>query len=430
MAEVKGLGIRGMNNLERTSATLLDEARIITPRVVLNADALDGAVLRKRGGYRQAVGLKGVHSLWAGSVMLCVAEGQTWPQSLYRVEGGRATELSEVPGPPSRLSYVEIDGKVYLGNPHFQAVYDLDTGGVQPWGLPLPPPPQVEITAGELSPGVYSLRYTYVSDKLLGGAGPQMQVSLEGSPQGIRLVNRPANALCWMTQQDGGDFFLAQVDGDKVAGPYPSLQRLPTLQVIPPPPFRHMAHAFGRLWLAAGRRLYFSDPHEYDWFRENGYLPFLEELVMVAPVMGGLFVGSRTSTWFLEGRTPGKMKLERLGDGVVPGTLAYAQVEGGGYEISRRMSQLPSPVWLGRQGVVVGTHHGHLVHLTEARLKMTVRREGAALARTCQGLPQVLFTGFGLAASEDQELREIFQRGKLFPPAPQALEATGGLVVG
>ncbi|MDI6854394.1 MAG: hypothetical protein QME75_12415 [Deltaproteobacteria bacterium] len=428
--EVKALGLRGMNNLERTSAALMDDLRIVTPRVVLNADALDGAVLRKRGGHVKAVDLNRPHSLWAGSVMLCAAEGLAWPQALYRVEGERAFELCEVPGPRSRLAYVELNDKVYLGNPHFRAVYNLDTGSVEPWGLPLPPPPQVVITDGELSPGVYSLRYTFVSGDLLGGAGPMVQVRLAGSPQGIRLVNRPANALCWITQQDGGDFFLARLEDEKVAGPYPGMQKLPSLRVVPPPPFRHLAYAFGRMWLASGRRLYYSEPLQYDWFRENGYLPFLEELVMVAPVTGGLFVNSRTSTWYLEGRAPGKMAPQRRGGGAVPGTLTYAQVEGGGYEISRKMSQLPSPVWLGPKGMVVGTHHGHLVHLTEARLKMAVRQVGASLARTCRGLPQVLTTVSGLATAEDPELREIFSRGKLFPPAPLQAEAFGGVVVG
>lgn len=430
MADVKALGIRGMNNLDRTPAALMDDLRVITPRIVLNADALDGAVLRKREGYAKAVGLDRPHSLWAGSVMLCAADGRSWPQSLYRLDGNRVIELCEVPGPRSRLHYAEVNGQIYLGNLHFRAVYDLTLGKVRPWGLPLPPPPQVDVTAGNLSPGVYSLRYTYLDNGRLSGAGPMVQVRLAGSPQGIRLVNRPANTLCWMTLPDGGDFFLARTEDEKIIGPYPGMQKLPTLRVIPPPPFTHLAQAFGRLWLAGGQRLYFSEPMFYDWFREDGYLPFPEELVMVAPVESGLFVGSRQSTWFLEGRSPEKMALFHKGDGTVPGTLAYAQIEGGGYEISRKMSQLPSPVWLGPRGMVVGTHHGHLVHLTEGRLKMTGRQQGASLARTCRGLPQMLVSTGGPTLSEDLELKEIFSRGRLYPPAPAMIAASGGIAVG
>lgn len=429
MAEVKAFGVRGMNNLDRTPAMLMDDLRIITPRVVLNADAMDGAVLQRRGGYTKTIELSRPHSLWAGTVMLCAADGQTWPQSLYRLEGKQAYELCEIPGPRVRISYVEIGEKIYLGNVHFQAAYDLNRDEVVPWGLPLPPPPQVEITDGDLSPGVYFLRYTYVDGNLLGGAGPMVQVRIDGAPQGIRLVNRPANALCWVTQQDGGDFFLARVVEETIAGPYPSMQKLPSLRVIPPPPVKHMAYAFGRLWIASGKKLYYSDPQTYDWFRDTGYLPFPEELVSVAPVTTGLFVSSRTSTWYLDGNMPGKMSLSRRGPGAIPGTLTYAQIEGGGYEISRKMSQLPSPVWLGPKGMVVGTHHGHLVHLTEARLRMTVRQAGASLSRSCRGLPQVVTTTWGPSATEDQELRQAFAWGKLFPPKPLEAEGIGGVMV-
>lgn len=133
-----------------------------------------------------------------------------------------------------------------------------------------------------------------------------------------------------------GDFFLARVVEETIAGPYPSMQKLPSLRVIPPPPVKHMAYAFGRLWIASGKKLYYSDPQTYDWFRDTGYLPFPEELVSVAPVTTGLFVSSRTSTWYLDGNMPGKMSLSRRGPGAIPGTLTYAQIEGAAMKSAAR----------------------------------------------------------------------------------------------
>lgn len=430
MAEVKAFGLRGMNNLDRTPSMLVDDLRVITPRIVLNADAMDGAVLIKREGFAKVVSLSRPFSLWAGTVMLCVADGLNYPQSLYRIMGEVAEELCEVPGPRVPLTYVEIYDKVYIGNPYFRAAYDLLHHRIVPWGLPLPPAPQVTISDGDLSPGVYFLRYTYATDNLLGGAGPMTKIRIDGTSQGIRLVDRPPNSLCWMTQQDGGDFYLAHVVDDEIIGPYPAMQKLPSWRVIPVPPIRHMAYAFGRIWIASGPRLYYSDPQTYDWFRDTNYLVFPEELVMVAPVTTGLFVSSKKSTWYMEGVTPAKLAMQRRGNGAIPGTLTYAQIEGGGYEISRKMSQLPSPVWIGPKGVVVGTHHGHLVHMTEARLMMAVRRMGTALARSCRGLPQLVMTLWGPSVKAIPELQNAFTWGQLFPPQPVSHEGRGGVRVG
>jgi uncharacterized protein YbaR (Trm112 family) len=125
------------------------------------------------------------------------------------------------------------------------------------------------------------------------------------------------------------------------------------------------------------------------------------------------------------------MKLTRVGDGAILGTLMLAQVEGGGYEISRKMSQLPSPVWMSRKGLVVGTHNGHLVHLTEPRLRMLTRARGAGLYRIRDGIPQILVSMGGEVLEANSDLQNLFKTGVLFfTPETLALVAEGGVTVG
>jgi hypothetical protein len=181
---------------------------------------------------------------------------------------------------------------------------------------------------------------------------------------------------------------------------------------------RHFAYAFGRIWGCQGRNLIYSDPFQYEWFRVQNFKPFQEELVMVAPVNNGLFVNSEFNTWFLDGSDPAKMVLARMGDGALPGTLVYAKlpgaVVGGGYEMSRRLSQLPSPVWIGQHGVVIGTQTGHLVHLTESRLRMPVRSQGAGFFRVKQGVPQIIMSMYGNQRDGgDSVLSSILDLGEL-----------------
>jgi hypothetical protein len=410
-------GFKGMNNLPGAAAKLLDDERQISPQVVLNADVTDGGRLSIRTGFTETKALTHCHSLWGGNAMLCVAEGADAPQALFRIEGEQAWELCEITGPPAPVTFVEINGLVYGSNPYWKAVYDLLGGSLRSWGISLPLAPRVNLVAGDLPPGTYFIAYTNVAGGRLGGNGPMTKISWEGESAGLELLNLPAGTLCWITHPNGGELFLAVVSAGVISSG-PGLQPLPTFAATPPPGFSHFICEHGRIWGARGKQLFFSDPNQYELFRDGNYLPFTDDLVLLAPVTGGIFANSLTSTWFLEGTDPAQMKLERVGDGAIPGTLTMAQMSGpsvgGGYEISRKLTQMPSPVWMTRQGVVVGTHTGHVVHLTESRVRINSRTQGAGLYRVQDGIPQVVMSLYGESWSPDETLLRIFEENKLF----------------
>jgi hypothetical protein len=408
---ITAIGFRGMNNLEQAPGVLLDDAKRITPRIALNVEVRDGGKLVRRQGYSLHIPLPGAHSLWIGSVMLVVAAG-----ILYRVEGSTAMSIGTVPGPQATVCYAELNNLIYMGTPSWEAIYDLLSGQVRSWGLSLPPAPSISLVAGDMPPGTYSLCYTRTDGDHLSGNGPMTTVSWEGGTHGIQLGNLPASGQCWVTHPNGTDFFLANISGGALYGP-PRITPLPTFKVAPPSGMSHFAHAHGRFWGCKGKNLIYSDPFMYEWFRPQNFKPFAEDIIMVAPVTDGLFVSSKASTWFLDGTEPAKMVLKRIGDGVVPGTLVYAEmpgaVVGGGYEMSRRLSQLPSPVWIGEHGYVIGTQTGHLVHLTASRLRMSVREQGGSLFRVKKGVPQIVTVLRGQLLDEEPG-SSVFESGKLF----------------
>jgi hypothetical protein len=239
----------------------------------------------------------------------------------------------------------------------------------------------------------------------------------EAETRGIRLDNQPANTMCWMTHPNGDKLFLAQVSGGMIVGP--TANPLPTFGVVPPPAFYHFCHAFGRIWGVCGKNVYFSDPLQYEWFRPGNFLPFPEEIIMVAPTNEGLFVNSLKTTWFANGTEPGKMSLEKIGEGAIPGTLLIPQMSGtmvgGGYEISRKASQMPAPGWMARTGFVVGTQTGHLVHITESRVRLNPRMQGAGLYRVRDGIPQIIVSMWGVPTRDrvDEEVNSAFELGTL-----------------
>jgi len=403
-----------MNNLEQAPGILLDDAKRITPKIALNVEVRDGGKLVRREGYGLEISLPGAHSLWAGSVMLVVANG-----ILYRVDGNTALSIGAVSGPQAPVCYAELNNLIYMSTPAWSGVYDLLTPQVRPWGLSLPPAPVVTLGTGELPPGTYSLCYTRSEGDRLSGNGPILQVTWEGGARGVRFENIPAGGQCWITHPNGTDLFLANVNAGSVVGQAPTIIPLPSFGVGPPPMMTHFGQAFGRIWGCADKKLVYSEPFQYEWFKAAGFKPFPEEIFMVAPVNDGLFVNSKGSTWFLDGSEPSKMVLKRIGDGAIPGTLVYAElpgaVVGGGYEMSRRLSQLPSPVWIGPHGVVVGTQTGHLVHLTESRLRMSVRSQGGSLFRVKRGVPQIITVMHGPLLDEELETEStVFEDGKLF----------------
>lgn len=389
-----------MNNIRETRGYFLDDFRKATPKLVLNADVHDDGVVIKREGYDQNIALTNCHSVWptagaTGSVMLCVADYSNVPY-LYRINDGVATRIGEVWG-NAPYSYEEVADHVYLSNGYYHGVYDIINGTLRGWGLSLPDLPEVEPIEGELPEGEYKLCYTtYDSTRSatlganLGGTSNILRMSWSGGTLGIKLLNRPTDALCWLTEPNGDTLFLASPNSSDEITTQPTLQALPTLLAKAPEALYPLHYAFGRMWGARAGTLHYSDEFRPEWFRDANTMPFMEDILMIASTEAGLYVASSENTWILDGREPAKMVKRRLGDGMIQGTLIYAIIEGGGFEISKEDTKWLCPVWLSKKGWVVGTHNGHLVYLTEAKLNMAPIGPAAALWRKVDGLPQFI----------------------------------------
>ncbi len=438
MPLVTAYGFNGMKNLPVSPAYLLDDKRRITPHLIINADVADDGVVLKRTGYTQHLSLSGVHSL-AGeekglSVMLGVAAGV-----LYRFEGNVATPLAAVAGLQAQVTYQEINNQIFMSTPFWNGVYDLITVQVNTWGLPVPPAPVANLVEGDLAPGLYSLCFTRLDGNRISGNGPPVQVAWDGMIRGIQLQNLEDGLAVWVTQPNGGNFFLAQVDENFCLSAI-TAQPLISQGIIPPPPFSHFVFAFGRFWGVAGANLYHSEPNELGdlgWFSRR-YDVFPEELIMVAATNDGLFLNSLKNTWYLDGTDPAQMTLKRVGEGALPGSLTMAPLPANiargiaTSQVFAAQSLLPVPVWLARTGFVVGAPGGNLTHLTHSKVSFSLRQRGAALVREIQGLPQILMSQSGLAESDEteNEIQTMVLRGSLCPPGPVALPLEGGMLSG
>lgn len=446
---VSAFGYKGMNNLPGEPAKLLDNERRITPKVILNAVVTDDGVLLPRQGFQQKIA-KGFHSLWAQSVMLGVGVSDS---ILYRIDGTTYSPLATIPGPRCRLQYEEVNNLVYISNRYWNGVYDILAGTMRSWGITLPPAPIISMGDGDLPPGTYTLCYTVTANGQLSGNGPLVQVTWEGATRGITLVNLPSNGQCWITHPNGQQLLLAEVSSGVIQGQVPTGEPLPSFMMHPPPKFSDFCFTFGRIWGIRDNRLYYSYPHFPEWFRSSDYWPFLDPLVMIAPANDGIYVSSRESTWYLDGRNPGgsdvsrltkaTMEVGRVGDGAIPGTRAFPLIPAvlaGGSATSQAfatMSEMPTPIMMSPTGFAVGTHTGHITSLTSHRLRITPREQGASLFQVKEGVPQLITVLYGQPVKDepDEEMVAIFDQGtinlgKFMQPIAGGIEVGGGINVG
>jgi len=360
-----------------------------------------------------------------------VATGASGAPALFLVGADSAYEITEVSGPTgARMFYADDGNRVYISNGYWKGLYE-QAFGLSDWGLDIPGSPTLSLTVGDLPPGIYKVCYTnYVLPDRLGGNGAIAQIEIGVGTQGIKLHSQPSGTLAWITQPNGSEFYLAQVEGDTISKPFYTTP-LMTLGTIPPEPMTAMVMAHGRLFGARGKNVLYSEEFMYENFRLGNRIPFPEEIVMIADIASGLFVSSLSSTWIVKGTTPAKFQVELVGDGAIPGTLTYALVEGTGYEISKRLSQTPSPMWATKKGFVVGTQTGHIVHLTEASLKINPLTRGAAVHYLKDGeIPQTLFSLYGVSqAGHDATLHDYFERGRIYIPSPAQVDTYGGIIV-
>lgn len=406
---IKGIGIRGMNNVQQSDSHFIDQHGIVTPKVILNADVLFDNTVVKRDGQTKLIDLQDAHSLWAGSVMLCVDKGK-----LYRLEGSQKIELCAVEGPQSQMNYIEIGNLIYMSNQYWTGIYNLLTDEVRDWGIENPlVQPKATLTNGNLPPGRYSLCYTKVrEDGLISGNGPILKIEFEGIEKGIELLNYSSEYLCWITDTDEGDFFQAKVESNKITGIYFN-QPLLSLLCRPPQPMSVMEHTFGRIWGVVGKNLYYNQPPCYEWFKDANCFPFIEEPHTIAPVKECIFINSMHHTWVLIGTDPEKMVMQRIGNGAVPGSLSYGEVQQSGQEILTWRHKTQCPVWLSDKGFVAGTQNARLTNLTEEILNISLGQKAAALYRIINGEPQFIVSMPALG-NGDAMLNAIFKEGEIF----------------
>ena len=150
-------------------------------------------------------------------------------------------------------------------------------------------------------------------------------------------------------------------------------------RVYSDPPIGSIVRAYsGRVYIAEGNTLWYSEPFGPNLFRKaTGYIKMPGRIVMIAPVLSGMFVSTEFKIYFLTGTNPKEFIQHTL--------TQYPAIEGTDVEVDGislkggEISPFPCQMFTTREGICVRTSEGKLVNLTYDTLEYPNAKRGSAV---------------------------------------------------
>lgn len=339
--------IDGMNTrapAHSLSRTTQGGARILIPRELRNLLVTDSGTLQTRPGFSRVITGTDVHSLWSdGKDRALFVDGPV----LKDFSG--ATLHTGIQGPVSADVYGEdiywSDG-FYLGCIHDGANHLAALA-------PPNPAPMVSATAGALPPGLYQVAFT-LSDAR--GESPSTWPVAVDLPSGggLSITGLPAVAVNVYVALAGSTSlqFYAKISGPIAITAPPQLgHTLQTEGLMPMPPGKIVRAFNGRLLVARGKLIYFSEPFAPALHRPvEGFIPFPERVTMVRPNDEGVYVGTTKATYWLPGTDIAKAELVKVHDEGVA-------------EASDSVVEAGVVQWFSHEGLVRGDRAGQITDM-------------------------------------------------------------------
>lgn len=360
-----------------------------------NVDIADDLGISRRKGYSAPVTAAIDRDLWASGAV-CLGVGSN---TLKQVLPDYTTVSLRTGLSPSRpVSYASVGGRVFYSN-------SVETGCVQDgthrtWGITPPGLPVLSAGSGSLRAGQYQVAITYLrSDGQESGTGLAATIELTDTG-GIAVSSIPVSTDAGVTHKviyaasvGGGTLYRSGVitnatttylidEVRKDASP------LLTQFLQPPPAGDHIAYWNGRMLVAKDTRLYPSESYAPELFDYRKAVPFLDSILMVAPVKDGVWVGTGSQIIWLTGDSPETWDYKVVAEyGVIAGALTFADDKALG---DGSASGDTAAFFASKRGLCIGRVGGSLINFTEARFAYPVQERGAVVVRRHRGMNQML----------------------------------------
>jgi len=150
-----------------------------------------------------------------------------------------------------------------------------------------------------------------------------------------------------------------------------------TRQFSDPPIGHRIAYEHGRVWIAQGSVVWYSEPYSLnDFDLARDFLPFESRMVMLRPVKGGVFFSDSQRTYFGAGADPRSMELLPVSESpAIEGTDQPLDMVKFGDGSNAGLGA----IWTAKNGVCVGMPTGQVVNLTYKKLTYPSALKGASI---------------------------------------------------
>jgi hypothetical protein len=350
---------KGLNTLQQDSELDPDELRFASNVDITN----DGHLRRRRGSYQAYAGTN-VHSV---GIDLLFAEGSSLKR--FNPATSSASTLKSGITPMLPIVYEEVNDWIYWTN-------GIDSGKVDgtytnyPWGLQVPNAPVGTAGGGGiLVAGRYQLclSYSHTNGEESGtGLAAIVDVATNGSitvalnqpqsGQGIATINIFVSA-------PNGEvmYFHGSVATGTTTYMIQSVE-LTTREarnrfLTAPPAGKILTSRFGRMYIASGNVVYWTEPFAYSLFDPmRNYAVFDSEVKVMRAVSNGLWIVTAYGTFWMPGDNPNQAHLQQQAEYSAPLQTAID------------IPDTNSVAWLSYRGWVIGTQDGQLQNLSDQRV--------------------------------------------------------------
>jgi hypothetical protein len=364
-------------------------------RGAINCDVLSSGKVRRRRGISQKIADTGAHSAFANEMYFIWATANAL--KLCTENFAARTLLTDVRLGTGPLSCFDVNGDIFFSNEQINGKVNV-LGTYEPWGIvpPVSAPtcttldvvPATDAFAAAITPTLtgrntkslnrhYQVTCTFVlasgeesgaplGTKVIGG--DTGYISITNIPQSTD--SRVVSTRIYVTDIDS-DVFYAHVDvpagitSTRIAGPYAKGKELKTQFIINPPAGQLVDYTRGRIYIAVGNLVYFTEPIQYGRVNSRfGFYIFPERVTLLKGTNNGLYVSSDI-TYYIEGDPRPMKEGGSIPAKLVP-VLPYKAIEGAACNLADSQDVM----WLSERGVIFGKDGGDAKNLTEDRIAM------------------------------------------------------------
>jgi hypothetical protein len=352
-----------------------------------------GKIRSIREGYQTRVQTTNAHSLFSNGKFLFFCDNG-W---LCSLDSTSYAVYQITPVNAQRpLSFVDINGVVYWSNGEQSG--RLFSGQLFDGGIPesVTSQPCVRVVDGNLPSGMYQVAVTFVNagGEESGTCAPRL-ITLTGT-SGIECFDIPSpvgstSVRVYLSATNGEELFLqkqSDIRSSVTITDFTYGLRIKTLLLDKFPQCDILQYFSGRLFGAKGSVLYFSEALQYELCHlVNNFIPFEDEITLIAPTNDGMYIGTKDKTWFVSGTEPKEFKVVTdYPYGALRGTLQTVACS----LLGMTDALGTVPFWYSTLGAVLGLQGGIIKPIHENRVAVEGFSHGSTLLKVKNGTNQLI----------------------------------------